>query len=267
SGKTLRSIYIGGGTPTSIDISLLAAIIERVNTLRTSAVELTVEAGRVDTIDDDVLQAFKNLDVNRISINAQTMNDQTLREMNRPHTAQDVIKCISKASHYGFDSINMDLIMGLPGERMDHAEKTLTIVKELPIDNLTVHTLAIKRSSKLKEKMDEYDLSNQSMVEAMVEMSQVTAYQMGMHPYYMYRQKFMSGNLENVGFAKPGKESVYNIDIMEETHNVIALGAGGVSKRMYYDENRHVRLANPKSIDHYIKNIDTLIKKKDKFFS
>ncbi len=266
TGKKLRSIYVGGGTPTSIDLDLLSSILERIQQLKEDDMELTVEAGRADTITDLTFKRFIDLGVNRISINAQTMNDETLKAMNRPHTAQEVIERVHQAKAYPFDSINMDLIMGLPNEKIAHAEHTLSLVKTLPIDNLTVHTLAIKRSSKLKERIDEYNLDDIFSVERMVELSQETATQMGMRPYYMYRQKFMSGNLENVGFALPNKESIYNIDIMEETHNVIALGAGGVSKRMYYDEERHVRLANPKSIEHYLKNIDTLIDKKEIFF-
>jgi oxygen-independent coproporphyrinogen-3 oxidase len=161
----------------------------------------------------------------------------------------------------------MDLILGLEGEEIAEVAHTLNEIEKLDIDNLTIHTLAVKRASKLKEKMNEYAFTDERIMRDMVDMAQERAYKMGMHPYYMYRQKYMSGNLENVGFAKPGTDCIYNIDIMEETHNLIALGAGAVSKRMYYEQKRHARLGNYKSISHYIDNIDSELLKKEDFFA
>lgn len=157
--------------------------------------------------------------------------------------------------------------MGLYGETIYMVKNTLSAVEEFDIDNLTIHTLAIKRSSELKEKLSKYKLSGEDELRKMVEIAHDTAKNMKMLPYYMYRQKYMSGNLENVGFSLNGKQCIYNIDIMEETHNLIALGAGAVSKRMYYDLKKHVRIANHKSITHYIENIDQLLLKKDDFFA
>ncbi len=262
--KALRSVYIGGGTPTSIGAVLLQKIISNIDIEK--GTELTVEAGRPDTIDYDMLKMLDANDVTRISINPQSMNDDTLKRMKRPHTSADIKNTFEIARKFDF-IINMDLILGLEGETTEMLEHTLNEVAKMYIDNLTIHTLAIKRASKLKENMDGYNFTDVETINRMVELSHKRAYEMGMHPYYMYRQKYMSGNLENVGFAKESKNCVYNIDIMEETHNLIALGAGAISKRMYYDINKHVRFANHKSISHYIDNIDAQLLKKDDFFA
>ncbi len=263
-GKNLRSIYIGGGTPTAIPREMLENIITSLDfELNT---EFTVEAGRPDTIDSQMLEMLSRSGVTRISINPQSMNQATLSRMKRPHSPQDIIEAYAIARKFNF-IINMDLILGLEGEKMAEVEHTLREIEKLNVDNLTIHTLAVKRASKLKEKMEEYSFTDEETMRDMVNMAQERAYKMGMHPYYMYRQKYMSGNLENVGFAKPGADCIYNIDIMEETHNLIALGAGAVSKRMYYEQKRHARLGNYKSISHYIDNIDSELLKKEDFFA
>jgi oxygen-independent coproporphyrinogen-3 oxidase len=145
--------------------------------------------------------------------------------------------------------------VGLPGEGLAHVERTLSALSPLDMDNLTVHTLAIKHSSRLNEKLTEYPLPSDADASAMLDLCHDFAQGRGMRPYYMYRQKYMRGNLENVGYALPGTECVYNIDMMEETHDIVAMGAGAVSKRMYYGENRHERAPNPKSIVDYISRI------------
>ena len=263
-GKKLRSIYIGGGTPTAIPRDMLDRIIAPLEFEH--GTEFTVEAGRPDTIDREMLKMLERNGVNRISINPQSMNQATLSRMKRPNSPQDIIESYNMARAFAF-KINMDLILGLEGEGVEEVAHTLDEIEKLDIDNLTIHTLAVKRASKLKEKMDEYLFTDKDTMQKMVDMAQERAYSMGMHPYYMYRQKYMSGNLENVGFAKPGTDCIYNIDIMEETHNLIALGAGAVSKRMYYEQKRHARLGNYKSVSHYIDNIDSELLKKEDFFA
>lgn len=265
NNKKLRAVYIGGGTPTTLSVKQLDMIISKVNKLRESSCELTVEAGRADTLSEDILRMFKSNDVNRISINAQTMNDATLELVNRRHSTQDVLKWIDKSSLMGF-IINSDIIMGLPGETFEDMILTLKAVEKLNIDNLTVHTLAVKRASKMKMEKESMEYEGVGELEDIVDLSRDTARKMGLRPYYMYKQKYMSSNLENVGYAKKNKECIYNIDIMEESHSIIAIGAGAVSKRMFYDINHHKRFANPKSVEHYINNIDLIITKKEDFF-
>lgn len=264
--KHIRCLYFGGGTPTTLGYKRLDTILAKLSPIVDSTCEITVEAGRVDTIDDDILRVLKEHSVGRISINPQTFNDETLKFVNRNHTSKDIFDMLDKVDKYNFDSINTDLIMGLPSETKEHMEHTLKCVESLSIDNLTIHTLAIKRASKIKMNNYTLDYAPQSVVAEMIDKGRQLAKQMGMHPYYLYRQKYMSGNLENVGYAKSGKQCIYNIDIMEETHNVVAIGAGGISKRFFYAKNKHTRFANPKSIDHYIKNIDKIIDEKQKYF-
>ncbi len=264
SEKSLRSIYIGGGTPTSIDKDYLEEIINTVEFEK--GIEFTVEAGRPDTISIEMLEMLESKGVNRISINPQSMNDDTLKRMKRPHNSDDIKEAFEMARKFNF-IINMDLILGLEGETLDSIKNTLSEIEKLNPDNLTIHTLAVKRASKLKENIKNYEFTDEQTINEMVELAQERAYKMGMHPYYMYRQKYMSGNLENVGYAHKEMDCIYNIDIMEETHNLIALGAGAVSKRMYYEENYHSRFYNNKSISHYIDKIDSQLLKKDDFFA
>lgn len=264
NNKKLRSIYVGGGTPTAIGVKYLEQILSAIRL--DESTEFTVEAGRPDTIDKPMLDMLSNYKVNRISINPQTMNEVTLQFMKRQHTTKDILEALEISNEYNF-IVNMDLIMGLTGETIEMVQNTLAIVKDFKIDNLTIHTLAIKRSSQLKEQLKDFEPTDESIVTKMVQMAHETAYQMNMQPYYMYRQKYISGNLENVGFSTENNQCLYNIDIMDETHNLIALGAGAVSKRMYCGIKKHVRLANNKSITHYISNIDQLLLKKDDLFA
>jgi coproporphyrinogen dehydrogenase HemZ len=265
-GKKPGCLYVGGGTPSSIGTEALWRVLNALQECFPSAMEWTVESGRPDTMDEAMLSMMKDAGVERISINPQTMQNNTLRLIGRRHTAEDVIRTLDIAGHMGFQSVNMDLIMGLPGETIKQAEDTLRKIEVLPIDNLTVHTLSVKRSSRLHEFPDRYPLPDAETVKEMVSMGEDAARGMGMFPYYLYRQKYMTGNLENVGYSLPGKICCYNIDMMEETHHIVAMGAGSISRRMYFDEDRHERLANPKNVDYYLSHLNTLLDRKREFF-
>lgn len=265
-GWRVRSLYVGGGTPTALTASELEDLLIHASGVFPGEYERTVEAGRPDTIDAEVLKAIRRQHVNRISINPQSMHDSTLQLIGRGHSAQDISRAYALAREIGFDSINMDVIAGLPGETPEMMQQTLMRIADMDPDNLTVHTLAIKRASRLKEDRGSFRLPGPAEVEEMVHMGYEVATQMGMHPYYLYRQKYMTGSLENVGYAKPGKECIYNIDVMEETHTVLALGAGAISKCVYPEENRIERQPNAKNVPHYISHVDEIIQKKRRFF-
>ena len=225
-----------------------------------------MEAGRPDTITPEKLRVLKDCGVSRISINPQTMQDKTLRTIGRFHTGEDIRRAFAQAREAGFTSINMDVIAGLPGETLADFASTLTQIREMGPENLTVHTLAIKRSSRLKERLEEYPLPDGETAEAMVRLGAEEAARMGMEPYYMYRQKYMNGNLENVGYARPGTECMYNIDMMEETVSILAHGAGAMTKRVYGGENRVERLPNPKDVPTYFAKLPRLFERKQALF-
>ncbi|MFO7819402.1 MAG: coproporphyrinogen dehydrogenase HemZ, partial [Halanaerobacter sp.] len=226
------TVYIGGGTPTVLSAQNLKRIIKKlktsfaINNLR----EFMVEAGRPDTINETKLKVLKNESVDRISINPQTMHQETLDRIGRDHTVEDVVETYSLARSMNFSNINMDLIVGLPGERQEELRLTLEEVQELQPDSLTVHTLALKRASNLKEEQDELSLASAAQIDEMLNLTRETAEKLGLIPYYMYRQKSELGNFENIGYSKPGQESIYNILMMEERETIIALGGGGVTK-------------------------------------
>ena len=215
---------------------------------------------------DYSLKVIKKHPVTRISINPQTMQDKTLRTIGRFHTGEDIRRAFAQAREAGFTSINMDVIAGLPGETLEDFASTLTQIREMGPENLTVHTLAIKRSSRLKERLEEYPLPDGETAEAMVRLGAEEAARMGMEPYYMYRQKYMNGNLENVGYARPGTECMYNIDMMEETVSILAHGAGAMTKRVYGGENRVERLPNPKDVPTYFAKLPRLFEGKQALF-
>ncbi|MBQ7060158.1 MAG: coproporphyrinogen dehydrogenase HemZ [Clostridia bacterium] len=258
AGLTVRAVYIGGGTPTVLTAEELSDLLSqaRERFCLGGGVEFTVEAGRPDTVTEEKLEVMKRFGVNRISINPQTMNDATLEAVGRYHTADDIRDCFRMARAAGFDNINMDLIAGLPGETADDMRRTLAAVAELGPDCLTVHTLAIKRSSRLHEQLASYELPPVPEVERMTALGRAAAEEMGMAPYYMYRQKYMAGNMENVGYAKEGKLCLYNIDMMEDSISVIACGAGAMTKRVFPDGRRIERVPNPKDIPTYIDKIE-----------
>ena len=267
-GLTVRSFYMGGGTPTVLDArqldDLLSFAWEQYGSF---GIEATVEAGRPDTIDREKLMVLKEHDIGRISINPQTMNDETLRRVGRTHTAGDIRRVFEMAREVGFDSINMDLIAGLPGETVEDMGKSCEAVAKLRPDNLTVHSLAVKRSSLLKKSLEEYSLASAEEAGNMTKAGAISAKNIGMRPYYMYRQKYMSGNLENVGYSLPGKECVYNIDMMEETASILSHGAGTMTKRVFGGENRIERMPSPKDVPTYLEKLDRLITEKEAFFT
>lgn len=248
TGRSVDSLYLGGGTPTiltSSEISKLLQWIQRnipkaresqpVATTEGTGLsgvphvfELTVEAGRPDTLSKEKLQVLQECGVNRLSINPQTMHNRTLKRIGRSHTVEDILRVYELAREISGWVINMDLILGLPGEAVEDLQESLTAIGSLKPDNLTVHALAIKRGSKEHELGLVQNLSGE--LERMQERVLTTSRSFGMHPYYLYRQKQIAGNLENIGFALPGKECRYNIGIMEERQNVIGIGAGASSK-------------------------------------
>ncbi|MGI6169481.1 MAG: coproporphyrinogen dehydrogenase HemZ [Christensenellales bacterium] len=262
-GYKPRCIYIGGGTPTSLLPDELSKLLRRLGDVfpTLSQNEFTVEAGRPDTLDSEKLRVLMDGGVNRISINPQTMNDATLARIGRRHGSEEIQKAFHTARALGFSHINMDIILGLPGEGAQDVAHTLDRLADLSPDSITVHTLAVKRASRLKEQ-GKMETASPGDMRKMLELSRDRAAAMSMHPYYMYRQKNMMGHLENTAYCLPGKECVYNIDMMEEAAHVLALGAGSISKRIHGGENRIERQANPKDLAYYHQRIEDCLQKK-----
>ncbi|KNF08703.1 oxygen-independent coproporphyrinogen-III oxidase-like protein HemZ [Gottschalkia purinilytica] len=265
--KTINTVYIGGGTPTAIPPKNLDKIINKIYECfgEKYIKEFTVEAGRPDTVNREMLNMLKSNNIKRISINPQTMNDSTLRLIGRDHKTEEIITSYNLAKDIGFEVINMDLIVGLPGEGLKEIEYTMREIEKLKPENLTVHTMAIKRASKLKESIDNYSLGQQAIIEEMLNITKYYAKKMGMIPYYMYRQKQILGNFENVGYTTPQNECIYNILIMEEKQSIMAVGAGGTSKIYFPKEDRLERVPNVKSLEEYIKRVDEMIERKSKY--
>ncbi|WP_270941983.1 coproporphyrinogen dehydrogenase HemZ [Romboutsia lituseburensis] len=266
TNKEIETLYIGGGTPTALEHEDLDTLINALyKELDLSTIkEFTVEAGRPDSITREKLEVLKKHNVSRISINPQTMNDETLQKIGRDHSVADIIDCFNMAREIGFDNINMDLILGLVDEDLEMVRNTLEEIKKLSPESLTVHTLAVKRASSLKENLDKYELTRYEEMIKMIDLSMEYAKNMGLNPYYMYRQKHMLGNLENIGYAKEGYECIYNIQIMEEKQSNYALGAGSISKFVYVDEDRIERVENVKNVEQYIDRVDEMIERKRK---
>ncbi len=264
TGRMLRAVYVGGGTPTSLDEDNFTGLLAQMLYHFPGAMEYTVEAGRPDTLTRGKLNAIKAAGVSRISINPQTMNNKTLRVIGRAHTAQQVEEAYEMARAENIHHINMDVIAGLPGENAEDFAVTMDAALCLKPESLTVHTLAIKRSSQLH--LEQYPLPDGDTAARMVQMGLDTARQLGMKPYYLYRQKYMAGNQENVGYALPGHACQYNVDIMEETTHILALGAGGISKRVYEDEGHIGRAPNVTNIEQYIARVDEMITRKRDLF-
>lgn len=263
-GYKIQSLYIGGGTPTAIDAESLKTFLTMVEQgfdLR-ELEEYTLEAGRPDSLDLDKFRVIKNSRVDRISINPQTMNDETLRLIGRDHSAQDIVEAFTLARQTGFNNINMDLIIGLPGETADMFKHTLDEIRKLDPESLTVHSMAVKRASRLNENKESFSFTEAEEAVKMVDMALECARSMEMRPYYLYRQKNMVGNLENIGYCRPGSESVYNVQIMEEKQTIVALGAGAITKVVFPEENRIERAANMKSVEDYIRRIDEMVERK-----
>ena len=265
--KKLNSIYIGGGTPTTLEPYQLDRLIRFIKCHfdLSHCVEFTVEAGRPDSITREKLEVLHKWGVDRISINPQTMKDETLKLIGRHHTVAQTIECYQIAREIGFDNINMDLILGLPGETLEDVRNTMEQIRELKPDNLTVHSLALKRAARLNMFKDDY--KDYKMVNTQEHMDVVSSYckELALKPYYLYRQKSMAGNLENVGYAKSGKAGVYNILIMEEKQTIVAVGAGTVTKRVFSD-GRIERVDSVKDVALYMERIDEMIRRKKELF-
>ena len=259
--KNLRSIYIGGGTPFALGRTELERVLTALVPYA-GGVEYTVEAGRPDVFSEEKLKLIKDYGVTRICINPQTFSDETLVKIGRKHTVADFYNAYEMSDKYGF-SVNIDLIAGLEDERVETFASGVEKATALGADNITVHCLSLKSGAKLKEEI-EY-IENDS-ISQMVATSRKILGGAGYLPYYMYRQKYQAGNNENVGWTKPSRACVYNIDVMEEVADNLAVGANAISKRVYNNENRIERLASQKDLRTYIDNIDATITKKLKFF-
>ncbi|MDD6789625.1 MAG: coproporphyrinogen dehydrogenase HemZ [Lachnospira sp.] len=267
-GKRLDTVYFGGGTPTALSSGQLDRLLTALEEIFPvgEALELTVEAGRPDSVTPQKMETLRRHNVTRVSVNPQTMNDDTLALIGRRHSADQVREAFHMARVAGFDNINMDMILGLPGEDEPEVKKTLEEIEALGPESLTVHSLAIKRAAALNVQRILYrDLSLVNS-DALVSLTHEAAARMGLSPYYMYRQKNMTGNFENVGFAKVGKECLYNILIMEEVQTIVACGAGAATKRVF-PNGRIERAMNVKDIDSYIRRTDEMADRKRKLFS
>ena len=268
SHKRLDSVYIGGGTPTTLNPEELRHLILFIREkFDCSAVkEFCVEAGRPDSITREKLHALKECGIERISINPQTMNEETLKVIGRQHTVQDIIQAYELAKEIGFQTINMDIILGLPGEGMAQLEHTMEEIQKLNPENLTVHSLALKRAARLNIQKQSYIEEINVAPENMMKRTAEYAEKMGLEPYYLYRQKNMGGNLENIGYAKPGHIGLYNILIMEEKQTIVAAGAGAMSKYVFPDGSI-TRVENVKDVTNYIERIDEMIARKEEIHS
>jgi len=262
NGVEVETVYLGGGTPTSISLKNMEKILKKIRLYFSDNKEFTVEAGRPNTLNQEMMSLMKDYGVTRISINPQTMNNKTLRIIGRKHTPEDVEKAFYNARDTGFDSINMDLIIGLPGESLKDFRKSLNKVIALKPENITIHTLAIKRASKLNEKLGEIELPKTETVNAMMDFALQCCRDNGYLPYYLYRQKKMLGNLENIGFCLPGKACIYNVQIIEERQTIIGLGVGGVTKALDVETLEFNRIPNVKDITNYNHRIDEMILRK-----
>lgn len=265
--KKLTTIYIGGGTPTALDETSLKKLMEMLHQLFPvkDALEFTVEAGRPDSVTKEKFAILKDAGVSRISINPQTMHQATLDLIGRAHTVEQTKEAFYLARACGFTNINMDMITGLPGEDVEHVRETLREIDALRPESLTVHSLAIKRAAHLNIEMEKYKSLVKGSTNEMLRLVDIQAQEMGMEPYYMYRQKNIPGNLENIGYALPGKECLYNVLIMEEKQDIISCGAGASTKVVFAGENRIERTENVKNLDHYIGRIEEMIDRKRRY--
>ena len=265
SGKHIRTIYIGGGTPTSLSTPQMAYLLDAIRDSfdLSRCIEFTVEGGRPDTLDAEKLHTIANHGADRMSINPQTMEDHVLRACGRPHKAADVVRAYREAVDAGFKAINMDLIAGLPADSIDGFQRSLDAVAALDPANTTVHTLALKKGADLFEKR--VNLPSAEEVTAMVAYANETLAGKAYKPYYLYRQKYMSGSFENVGWSRDNLDCLYNIYMMEEVHTILSLGGGGMNKVNFSDGSLR-RFHNPKFPEQYIEMIDDVCKQKEEMF-
>lgn len=264
--KKLNTIYIGGGTPTTLSASQLDRLIRKIKCSfdLSHLIEFTVEAGRPDSITREKLEVLRWHGISRISINPQTMKQATLDLIGRHHTVEQTVESFYMARELGFDNINMDLIVGLPGESLSDVADTMEVMRKLDPDNLTVHSLAIKRAARLNMDWAKYQDFKIVNTKEHIDLTAKVAEEMGLSPYYLYRQKNMAGNFENVGYAKPGKAGVYNVLIMEEKQTIMALGAGATTKFVFDHATRMERTENVKDITNYLARTDEMINRKIK---
>ena len=262
-GKKLQTIYMGGGTPTSLEGYQLSKILNVVkkNFDLSNLLELTVEAGRPDSITREKLEALKEVGVDRISINPQTMQQKTLDLIGRHHTIEDIFESYKLAREVGFENINMDFIIGLNGEILEDVIDSFTKVKSFAPESITIHSLALKRAARLNTE-NKREIMDNDLILSMINTATDTCTDLGLEPYYLYRQKNMAGNLENIGFSKPGKECLYNILIMEEKQTIIACGAG-TSSKIVFGDGRIERIENVKDPKLYIERLDEMIMRKE----
>lgn len=263
SHKKLNTVYIGGGTPTTLTAEQLDRLLSKIEGSFdfSSLLEYTVEAGRPDSITREKLCVLRKHGISRISINPQTMKQETLDIIGRRHTVAQTVASFQLARELGFDNINMDLIVGLPGENLEDVGRTMEEICKLSPDNLTVHSLAIKRAAKFNISPEDYAGMKMENSWEIIELTARYARTLGLLPYYLYRQKNMAGNFENVGYALSGKAGLYNILIMEEVQSIVALGAGSITKRVYPD-GRIERCENVKDVAQYIARIEEMIERK-----
>lgn len=261
-GLKLMTVYIGGGTPTVLSAEQLTKLTNTINRSFDvkNALEYTIEAGRPDTITREKLEAIKNSGAGRISINPQTFNNDVLKAIGRKHSAEDTVKMIELARSMGFDNINTDIIAGLPTDTPESFKRTVDELIKINPENITVHTLSIKRSAYISDKkIENDDIKN---TEEMVEYSQNKLLEYGYEPYYLYRQKNMLGNLENTGYCKKGFDGLYNVYIMDETHTILACGAGSMTKIRLPESGRIERIPNFKFPYEYINNFEEILNRK-----
>jgi len=265
SGKTIRTIYIGGGTPTTLSSAQMARLLDTVSGAfdLSRCLEFTVEGGRPDTLDAEKLRTIRLHGADRMSINPQTMEDAVLRACGRPHTGADILTRFREAEAAGFTAINMDLIAGLPQDSFDGFRRSLDTVAALDPANITVHTLALKKGADLFEKR--VTLPSYEEVSRMVDYANAALRALGYKPYYLYRQKYMSGSFENVGWSRDGLDCLYNIYMMEETHTILSLGGGGMNKVNLPDGTLQ-RFHNPKFPEQYIEQIEDVLRQKEALF-
>ena len=263
----VQSIYIGGGTPTCLGERETAAFLAAVREWfwDSETAEFTVEGGRPETLTAEKLALLKEYGVSRLSINPQSMQDKTLRLIGRSHSARDIMEAVERARRFGFATLNMDVIVGLPGETAAEVFSTMEEIKKLRPENLTVHTMAVKRASQLKEEYSRWELPAAEEVNAMLEITRAAAREMGMRPYYLYRLKRILGNLENVGYSLPGHESCYNIQMIEERQTVVGLGGGAGSKWFAPETGALAGSYNPKDPINYVERVEELIERKKAF--
>lgn len=265
SGRRVRSIYVGGGTPTALSAGQLEKLFRALNNACSGYAEFTVEAGRPDSIDEEKLKVIREAGATRICVNAQTTNPGTLERIGRKYGEDEFGRAFELVRASGFDNVNTDIILGLPGENIADAKKTLRDICAFHPENVTVHTLAVKNAASLTlEEMKKY--ADADVVNEMAENSRAFLQERGYLPYYLYRQKYMAGNLENVGYALPGKLCLYNIDIMEELVDNLSFGAGGMSKRIFHGKNRIERSCNYKEVGMYLRGIEEMVERKRRLF-